>query len=600
MVGRCWWVCLLVGALSTSGFSCDSALSMPVQLSMVPAVDPVESPGTYVLRAEVDMQRISGTTVNMVEFYRDGDAEPIYTDETAPYEYPWQVTADDDGAHRFRAVAHVSFEGVAGSDEWMSNALDCDVDIDAGTPAPGPPSLGEVGWWQQLQGPDSGMREVRQIHVDHANNIILAGYCEDSILLGGVPFTCTDGITPLFVAKLTPEGSLLWARVFEMWPATGVEAVVDSAGNITVAVLYIGQLIELAPNGVELPGGLQIRGREGNGTLGRLEVALIQFGNEGEIRWHHTLQSGSGLAVNSRDELILGDAELAGSSIEGATQDDVSSLVVLDARGRLLQQRTLPSGDYELNQIVVGPDDQLYALAAIKTRFEVDLGDRVVVDRLNNSAVLMLNEDFEPVRSVVFPDVKTAGLSYYFPSFGIKEMGVDEHGQVTFTAIASSREPMDVQLPIGDLVDLAKRTYVVVRTDSNLNPVWMRQLDTQTNGTLEAMDVHTDGHVVLTGKYGYGDHDASRGLEFGGATVCERLPGTADKSAYVMMVDSAGSASWTNCYGTHGATESWAVKFGGDGSVIAAPKLGSSGTVTIGDTQVDEPGTVLIEFAPGS
>lgn len=140
-------LCVLVAALTSAGFSCSSIISLPVQLSIVPQVDPITSAGTYTLRAEVDMDRIAGTVVERVEFYREGTSLAVHTDHAAPYEYAWIVSGDDDGPHQWRARAHVSFEDVNATDEWSSNALNCTVAVDAGTRTGPPPSgTGIVGF----------------------------------------------------------------------------------------------------------------------------------------------------------------------------------------------------------------------------------------------------------------------------------------------------------------------------------------------------------------------------------------------------------------------------------------------------------------------
>lgn len=129
MLGRSIQVSLSVLALGVAGFSCESALSAPVALSIAPNIDPITETQSCTLVAQVDTTRINGSHVERVEFYQEGTELPIHVDETTPYEYSWLVDAQDNGVHRFFAIAYMVFEGIEATDAWSSNVLERRVEI---------------------------------------------------------------------------------------------------------------------------------------------------------------------------------------------------------------------------------------------------------------------------------------------------------------------------------------------------------------------------------------------------------------------------------------------------------------------------------------
>lgn len=69
-------------------------------------------------------------------------------------------------------------------------------------------SDGQILWAESLNG--SGLKGTQAIICDADKNILLTGYFEDSLQIADTTLV-SKGLTDLFLAKFSPEGSLLWA-----------------------------------------------------------------------------------------------------------------------------------------------------------------------------------------------------------------------------------------------------------------------------------------------------------------------------------------------------------------------------------------------------
>lgn len=80
------------------------------------------------------------------------------------------------------------------------------------------------------------------VAADHEGNVVLTGYFQNRIDLGGGEFVSAGG-WDIFVAKFTPDGDHLWSRAFgdyaDQW---GTSAGVDAAGEVYLAGYFHGAL----------------------------------------------------------------------------------------------------------------------------------------------------------------------------------------------------------------------------------------------------------------------------------------------------------------------------------------------------------------------
>lgn len=95
---------------------------------------------------------------------------------------------------------------------------------------------GEVLWGRSFDG--TALKEMRGIDIDQEGNIFLTGYFRDTLLLEGITLEAV-GETDAFVTKLNSEGHPQWARSFGGRNDTrGIEVGVMTNGNLAFVGYY--------------------------------------------------------------------------------------------------------------------------------------------------------------------------------------------------------------------------------------------------------------------------------------------------------------------------------------------------------------------------
>ncbi|WP_165903800.1 gliding motility-associated C-terminal domain-containing protein [Hymenobacter gummosus] len=107
-------------------------------------------------------------------------------------------------------------------------------------------AVGNYQWVASISGDDEDS-QGQSIALDRQGNAYVTGYVAGSNLLFGnvrVPNTSTNGYSDVFVAKISPTGTWLWAtRAGSRATDIGRSIAVDTAGNAYVAGVYYGETV---------------------------------------------------------------------------------------------------------------------------------------------------------------------------------------------------------------------------------------------------------------------------------------------------------------------------------------------------------------------
>jgi hypothetical protein len=140
------------------------------------------------------------------------------------------------------------------------------------TRAASPPHL-----WSQRFG-DSAGQQGQCVAIDASGNVIVSGYFEGSVNLGGDTLT-SAGSNDFFLAKFDPAGNHLWSSGFgDTDYDTAPSLVVDGLGNIILVGNFFGTL-DLGGDPLIAPG------------LGDIDVFLAKFDPNGNHLWSQSFGS---------------------------------------------------------------------------------------------------------------------------------------------------------------------------------------------------------------------------------------------------------------------------------------------------------------------
>ncbi|MBK8258963.1 MAG: hypothetical protein IPK82_40675 [Polyangiaceae bacterium] len=149
--------------------------------------------------------------------------------------------------------------------------------------------------WAKRAGDAAIYQEAFDIAADNLGNVLVAGYFEGSITLGGTTLT-SQGATDVFLAKLDPSGNLAWAKQFGAAAAQyGQSVATDAQGNILLLVNGFGS--------VDFGGGMLT-------SAGNYDIFLAKFDPSGAHLWSKRFGAantdlGQAVAVDSQGNAVL-------------------------------------------------------------------------------------------------------------------------------------------------------------------------------------------------------------------------------------------------------------------------------------------------------
>ncbi|MCP4440876.1 MAG: S8 family serine peptidase [Aureispira sp.] len=189
--------------------------------------------------------------------------------------------------------------------------------------------LNQVLWAQAVIGHDNNM--IRKIEVDQNNNLYLVGTYVNDVTVAGTSFSNTTNKQRNFIAKLDPNGSLLWAKEIvgtDENAASGL--VVDSNNDVYIAGHFYGTATWDATH---------IHTNTGVGS----DSYVAKYNSAGAIQWVQTFGGSASdafyaLAIDQNDNLVAGGmfygtASYGGPSYNSAGDADMVVLRLSSANG---------------------------------------------------------------------------------------------------------------------------------------------------------------------------------------------------------------------------------------------------------------------------
>lgn len=433
----------------------------------------------------------------------------------------------------------------------------CDGTIEACT--------GDVGWAVRhgANQPDVG----RGVAIDSMGNVIVTGSFQDMVTFGGTTLMSSDGNGDVFVVKLDPTGTVVWARGFNgKGFDQGVAVAVDAQDNVVVAGNF-EQVLTFDPVHSLTNAG----GKDGF-------VAKMTSG--GVVTWVKALVSpqdafAESVAVDAAGNVLVGgrfrDKLDAGGPAQFTAGGEDGYLVKLDAAGVHIWSKQIAdngNGDQEIDG--VGFDGLGNAYGTGRARGDIDFGAGAVKNHGGYDVVLVKYEaDGTLVRGELFGD-NTDG-----------QVGLGVRGDAEGNVYVTGRLTGSMQFPQGPILGAYGTADVfVAKLDAGGVTSWAQHFGgfpTDTLGQSVAFDAF--GNVLLCGA------TTSNSLLFGGAVMPLVNKGSSD--GWVAKLDGTGDALWAQSLGGSGSDRCWAVAVRGDAIAVTGEFNGNG---SFGSVMLDSAG----------
>ncbi|MDB6035541.1 MAG: hypothetical protein JWM16_5879, partial [Verrucomicrobiales bacterium] len=398
------------------------------------------------------------------------------------------------------------------------------------------------------------------VAADDQGNSYITGSFYSTLNLGSTNISSPNGgYTETFVAKVSPAGVVVWARVMNcQYHDSGKGITVDSSGNVFVTGSFTGSAS---------PGTTNL-----NSTGGSEDMFLSKYDSDGNFLWMvqtagYSSEAGNAVTVDASGNAFVagyfnGTVDFGGTntlnSYNGTTD---GFLAKYSPGGALLWVRQMGGTGSDLargvtvdragNAIVTGDfaDTAMFGAVCLITKGSRDI----------------FVAKYSPTGSVLW--VQQAGG----PSddYG-NAVAVDSSGNCFITGNFSS----SLNLGGTNLSTFGGYDVVTAKFDKDGSLVWVRQAGTGNHDYGNAISVDTNGNAFVTGSY-YGTMNL-------GST---NLPGFAYDDIFVAKYSPDGSVLWALSSGTGNGYDS--------GYGVAANKLGSffivgqfSGSGTFGTTNL--------------
>jgi len=224
---------------------------------------------------------------------------------------------------------------------------------------------GAIRWIQQVG--STGEDNTFDLTTDGEGNIYLSGGFSGTVRFGDVTLE-SRGDADMFIAKLAPDGTTVWARSFGS-PARdgGNEISVLASGEIAVAAITLGDFT--------------VDGETFDFGGGNRDSFLIRMTPDGEVLWT-TPFDGSGteqmraVAMNEAGEVFVGfqfSGELRSGPFRFESRGDFDGAVFkLDAEGvPVWAHQVGGAGLDNVRGVAAGPDGSVYAAGRIEGAVEM-------------------------------------------------------------------------------------------------------------------------------------------------------------------------------------------------------------------------------------
>lgn len=437
---------------------------------------------------------------------------------------------------------------------------DCDGMIDACT--------GDVGWAMRYGAnqPDVG----RGVAIDSMGNVVLTGSFQGAVTFGATTLTSADNNGDVFVLKLDPAGTVLWARGFSgNGFDQGTSVAIDAQDNVVVAGNF-EQVLTLDP----VHSITNMGGKDGF-------VAKMTPG--GVVTWVKAVVSpqdafAESVAVDASGNVLVGgrfrDKLDVGGPAQFTAGGEDGYVVKLDPAGvHIWSKQIADTGSQDQAIDGVTFDGLGNAYATGRARGDVDFGAGVVKNQGGLDLVLVkYKADGTLVSGALFGD-------------GPDQAGLGVRGDANGNVYLTGRLDGSMQFPQGPILAAYGTADVfVAKLDADGVTSWAQHFGGFPTDTLgQSVGVDAFGNVVLCGT------TSSNSLLFGGAVMPLVNKGSSD--GWVAKLDQTGKALWARTLGGSGGDRCWSVAVRGDtiavtGEFNGSASFGSATLDSAGNTDV--------------
>lgn len=408
------------------------------------------------------------------------------------------------------------------------------------------------------------------IAVDVSGNMIVAGYFEGAIDLGGGPLTCVSS-SDVFVAKFGPDGTHLWSKSFGPIGLQAHHAVaVDDAGNVIIAGKLNGS--------VDFGGGALVAAGEG-------DAYIAKFSPDGAHVWSRRFGDSSQQYVQAVDVDDAGQVIIAGTM--WGTIDFGGGPLTSAGDGDVFVAKLTSDGAHLWSRRMGDPNYQL------ATSIAVDHSGNVAV-----AGTFIGQIDFGggPLTSAGYFDIFLAKLGstgehLWSKSFGDADMqvtavtAVDDLGNVVLAGAFDGRMEFDG----GGLVSAGGRDIFVAKFGPEGDYLWRARYGDSAEQSALAVTVDAPGNVIITGAMG-GTVDLGSGpLTSAGEWA----------DIFVAKLGSDGAPAWSRRFGDAASQYGYGVAVDASGNVCVTGIV--EGSIDFGGAALTSAGSFdacVVKLAP--
>jgi hypothetical protein len=402
------------------------------------------------------------------------------------------------------------------------------------------------------------------VAADADRNVVVAGYFQGAMMLGGKSLTSNTGSVDLFLAKLDGAGKLLWSAAFGdvgtqdqlSLNGYGLSVAADASGNVVFAGALTGV--------VDFGGGPLT-------SAGLDDVFVAKFAPDGKHLWSKRFgdafgQGARGVAIDSSGAVVIvgeleGTADFGGGPLTSkgdAVNPDASFVVKLDAAGEHVWSHrydaSVPVG------MALSADGSVLITGGYIGTLPPNFGGGKLLGSAGDiqSFVVKLNSSGDHVWSEGY------GGANHQVTFNI---AVDSSGNPVVTGSFQGT------IHFGESALLltsagAGDIFAAKLAGSNGDGIWAKQFGDAADQTGYDVSVDAAGNVLLTGKF-------AQTVDFGcGPLVAAGMLGNDD--AFVAKLNPAGGCISAKRFGDAGMQKSVGVAVDGCGDVLVTGAFAGS------------------------
>ncbi len=362
------------------------------------------------------------------------------------------------------------------------------------------------------------------VATDSANSIVLTGYFQGTINLGGSTLSAAGNLRDAFVAKLNPQGGHLWSKRFgDNSSERSWEVEIDASGNIILAGYFYGN--------VDFGGGPLI-------SAGGQDIFLVKLNPQGGHIWSKRFGGVDEQLVRSLDVAPNGDILIGGffeSGLDFGTTNLVSAghwdafLAKLDKDG--VVQFAKGYGDSEDQRVYGVSFDSGGNIVVTGRHFgTIDLGGGPLTSVTERDAYVA---KLDPMGSHIWSQAYSGSGNQL--SWALAVDAKDNIAVVGYTEGA-------VDFGGGVLTSAGGEDIFVAKLDSAGTHQWSKLVGAGQDQQPQDVVFDSKGNILLTGFI-------ESSADFGGG----QLSSAGQEDAFVAKLTGAGEHLWSYRYGSGGA-----------------------------------------------